>query len=326
MGYQNCTWSCWSHAWKYCFCKTMSPYGANEAPYLHPCLSSLGSQLSNVLDEIEQKVNEENDGWKPHWNSISAKSEILLEQHPIETERLHSHLPEINLAVRVLHCSNAMMVLNTIRQNQLHAKFKKRWIHWSTGTKKDEAILKVLRQYIVEFEEYPFWRKWLQDEWVKEAKKRGLSNLTTSPPALDAYKSKAHWNCSKKLGIFSHREVEARHEIFYWKLISRKSRLNHVWWEIWQSTILYTCNDSLSDSSYKKCGRSQIYRHENRQHVDADGYDQKISNILNDDQIKRWQYDWGEKRKPTKVKTYPLKRLLLWWSAFLFWCHSLPCR
>jgi len=105
------------------------------------------------------------------------------------------------------------------------------------GTKKDEAILKVLRQYIVESKNIRFEGNGYGDEWVKEAEKRGLSNIQTTPLALDAYVSKSTLQLFDDLNIFSHREVEARHEILletYIKKIQIESRImgdlaiNHI--------------------------------------------------------------------------------------------------
>jgi len=72
---------------------------------------------------------------------------------------------------------------------------------------------------------------------VKEAKRRGLSNVTTTPPALDAYISKKSLKLFEEVGIFSHREAEARHEIMletYIKKIQIEARvigdlaINHI--------------------------------------------------------------------------------------------------
>jgi len=133
--------------------------------------------------------------------------------------------------------SNAMLVLNTIMANQLK-EFAAEVEAQTTGkVKKDEAILKVLRQYIVDSKKIIFEGNGYSDEWVKEAKRRGLSNITTTPPALDAYVSKKSMELFSKNNIFTHRELEARHEIMlesYTKKIQIESRvigtlaLNHI--------------------------------------------------------------------------------------------------
>jgi glutamine synthetase len=130
-----------------------------------------------------------------------------------------------------------MMVLNTIVANQL-TEFKKEVDELiNKGTKKDEAILKVLRQYIIESENIRFEGNGYGEEWMKEAKRRGLSNIQTSPLAMDAYVTKSTLKLFEEMSIFNHREAEARHEIMletYIKKIQIEARVmgdlvvNHV--------------------------------------------------------------------------------------------------
>jgi glutamine synthetase len=130
-----------------------------------------------------------------------------------------------------------MTILNTIVADQLkkfHAEVES---IAKKGTKTDEAILKVLRKYIVESKAIRFEGNGYGDEWKKEAKKRGLSNVTTTPPALDAFVTKKSMDLFERNNIFSHRENEARHEIMletYIKKIQIESRvmgslaINHI--------------------------------------------------------------------------------------------------
>ena len=84
------------------------------------------------------------------------------------------------------------------------------------GLKKDEAIFNVLREYIKQSKNIMFEGDGYSDDWAKEAKKRGLNNLKTTPEAL-----KEKWTkiveLYEELGIYSHREVEARNEIKFRK-------------------------------------------------------------------------------------------------------------
>jgi glutamine synthetase len=135
------------------------------------------------------------------------------------------------------NCSHAMMVLNTIVANQLTSFKKEVDALINKNVNKDEAILKVLREYIVASKRILFEGNGYSDEWVKEAKKRGLSNITTTPLALDAMVSKESLKLFEATGIFSHREAEARHEILledYIKKMEIESRviedlaINHI--------------------------------------------------------------------------------------------------
>jgi len=105
------------------------------------------------------------------------------------------------------------------------------------GEKKEIAILQVLRQYITASKRIRFEGDNYSEEWAEEAKKRGLNNFKTTPEALDAFvteKAKAVFHDN---GIFTKRELEARHDIMleeYVKKVQIEARLlgylatNHV--------------------------------------------------------------------------------------------------
>ena len=111
------------------------------------------------------------------------------------------------------NCANAMIVVNTIVANQLN-KFKvevdKRI---STGVKKDEAILKEIQKLIKESKAIRFEGNGYGKEWVKEAKKRGLSNLKDTPSALKVWKNKKVQEMFAALNVLSNEEVDARYEV-----------------------------------------------------------------------------------------------------------------
>ena len=216
--------------------------GANEAP---PAIMSifLGAQLTRIMDEIVQSVHEKKmspDEKTALKLNIGKIPEILLDntdRNRTSPFAFTGNKFEFRAVGSSANCSNAMMVLNTMVANQL-AEFKKEVdVLIDKGTKKDEAILKVLRQYIVESANIRFEGNGYGDEWMKEAKRRGLSNIQTSPLAMDAYVSKKSLKLFEDLNIFSHREAEARHEIMletYIKKIQIESRvmgdlvINHI--------------------------------------------------------------------------------------------------
>ena len=48
------------------------------------------------------------------------------------------------------------------------------------------------------------------EDWVKEAKKRGLSNLKTTPEALKRELDPKFISMYEEMGIYTQREIEAR--------------------------------------------------------------------------------------------------------------------
>ncbi len=216
--------------------------GANEAP---PAIMSifLGSQLSEVLNEIEKTVA--NEKLTPEEKTqiklnIGRIPEILLDntdRNRTSPFAFTGNKFEFRAVGSSANSSNAMLVLNTIMANQLKEFRKEVDELIDKNVKKDEAILKVLRKYIVDSKNIIFEGNGYSDDWVKEAKKRGLSNHTTTPPALDAYISKKSKELFRKNNIFTERELEARHDILletYTKKIQIESRIvgtlamNHI--------------------------------------------------------------------------------------------------
>ncbi|MCC7232524.1 MAG: glutamine synthetase III [Bacteroidia bacterium] len=216
--------------------------GANEAP---PAIVSifLGQQLTGILDELEEMVPEKKmtaDEKTALKLNIGKIPEILLDntdRNRTSPFAFTGNKFEFRAVGSSANCSNAMMVLNTIVASQLRHFKKEVDGLMDKGVKKDEAILKVLRQYIIDSKSIRFEGNGYSDEWVKEAKRRGLSNVHTTPQALDAYVSRKSTKLFEELDIFNHREIEARHEIMletYIKKLQIEARvmgdlaINHI--------------------------------------------------------------------------------------------------
>ena len=126
------------------------------------------------------------------------------------------------------NCSMPMMTLNAIVANQL-VQFKKE-VDGSIkkGVKKQEAIVKVLKNYLKDSKHLIFNGDGYSKAWEIEAKKRGLSNIKTTPYALDAMISQSSKAVFVKNNILSEKEIEARYEVYqeiYVNKISTEARL-----------------------------------------------------------------------------------------------------
>ncbi|MFC0513637.1 glutamine synthetase III [Mucilaginibacter angelicae] len=199
--------------------------GANEAP---PAIISifLGSQLNDVLDEIEtsrisKKIKEEN----LLWQGIPKIPQIL----PDNTDRNRTspfaftgNKFELRAVGSSANSASPMTILNLIVADQLK-KFKYDVDKlMKKGEKKDLALLMVIKKYIKESKNIRFEGNGYSEEWEKEAALRGLPNIKTTPKALDALLSDKSEHLFAETGVFSVREAHARHEIlldaFYKKL------------------------------------------------------------------------------------------------------------
>ncbi len=199
--------------------------GANEAP---PAIISifLGSQLNDLLDELEssrisKKIKDDNSLWL----GIPKIPQILLDntdRNRTSPFAFTGNKFEFRAVGSSANSSAPMTVLNTIVADQL-VKFKAEVDKLiKKGEKKDIALLTVIKKYIKESKAIRFEGNGYSEEWEKEAEKRGLSNIKTTPKALDAYVSEKTTNLFSKLNVFNERESHARHEIllesFYKKL------------------------------------------------------------------------------------------------------------
>ena len=193
--------------------------GANEAP---PAIISafIGSQLFSVLTELEKVTDgklspEEKTELK--LNVVGKIPEILLDntdRNRTSPFAFTGNKFELRAVGSLANCAEPMTALNTIVAKQLR-EFKKEVdaLIEEKGLKKDEAIFNVLREYIKVSKSILFEGDGYSDDWAKEAEKRGLNNLKTTPEALAKELDKKFVDLYEELGIYSHREFEARNEI-----------------------------------------------------------------------------------------------------------------
>src|SRR6056297_3402017 len=166
--------------------------GANEAP---PSILScfLGSEVSGMLDQIEEQVTEKKmspDEKTALKLDIGKIPEILLDntdRNRTSPFAFTGNRFEFRAVGGSANSAVAMAVLNAAMAAQLtefHTAVEKLI---GKGVKKDEAIFQVLRELIIASKPIRFEGDNYSDEWVKEAEKRGLTNITDVPEAISAF-------------------------------------------------------------------------------------------------------------------------------------------
>ena len=199
--------------------------GANEAP---PAIISifLGSQLNDVLDEIEtSRISKKIKDDALLWQGIPKIPQILkdnTDRNRTSPFAFTGNKFELRAVGSSQNSASPMTILNLIVADQL-TKFKydvDKLI--KKGEKKDVALLIVIKKYIKESKNIRFEGNGYSEEWEKEAAIRGLPNIKTTPKALDALLSDKSSLLFAETGVFTEREAHARHEIlldsFYKKL------------------------------------------------------------------------------------------------------------
>lgn len=191
--------------------------GANEAP---PAIMStfIGSQMSHVLDELEKNGNikiEKGDNMYMKLG-IDRIPEIILDatdRNRTSPFAFTGNKFEFRAVGSSDNCANAMTALNVVMAEQLSHFYDAVENEVAKGTEKRLAIVNVLRKYIKDSKAIRFEGDGYSDAWVKEAKKRGLNNITSSVKAIDAYLTPKSVKMFERHGVLSHKELEARHEI-----------------------------------------------------------------------------------------------------------------
>jgi len=134
-------------------------------------------------------------------------------------------------------CARPMITLNVMVADQLK-KFKNEVDALiAKNIKKEEAIFTIARQYIIDSKRIRFEGNNYGDDWIKEAEKRGLTNVAAVPKALQALVSNETKALFATNGILLENELEARYNINlenYTKKIQIESRvigdlsMNHI--------------------------------------------------------------------------------------------------
>ena len=187
--------------------------GANEAP---PAIISmfLGDELTAVIEAIEkdeyfgkvEKVQMET-GAKvlPHFAKDSTDrnrtSPFAFTGNKFEFRSLGS---SVSIA-------GPNIMLNTAVAESLSIFYEQ--LKDTEPAKMDEAARKLVKDTIIKHKRIIFNGNGYTDEWVEEAKRRGLYNLKSTPDAMGALIANKNRKMFIKHGIYSDSEMESRYEI-----------------------------------------------------------------------------------------------------------------
>lgn len=215
--------------------------GANEAP---PAIVSvfIGEQLTKVLNALEDASEELSMEEKADLklNVVGKIPDLFLDttdRNRTSPFAFTGNKFEFRAVGSKANCGKPMMVLNTIVAKQLTAFKKAVDALIDQGIKKEDALFKVLREYIKQSKKIRFEGDGYSREWEEEAARRGLSNHKTTPEALTENISPKSLALFEEMGVLSRVELEARYEIAleeYVKTIQIESRVlgdiarNHV--------------------------------------------------------------------------------------------------
>ena len=220
--------------------------GANEAP---PAIISsfLGRQLTDILSRIEASDKDE-------LFDIAGKQGLQLDIPEIpellvdNTDRNRTspfaftgNRFEFRAVGSEANCASAMIVLNTAVAEALQ-DFKKRVDALiEKGQDKVSALLDVVREDVKFCKPIHFDGNGYSDEWVEEAKRRGLDCETSCPKIFERYLDEATIKMFESQNVMSRKELEARNEV-KWETYTKKIQIEaRVFGDLSMNHIIPVC-------------------------------------------------------------------------------------
>lgn len=189
--------------------------GANEAP---PAIISvfLGEQLTGILDMIEKGAKR-----KVSKRDIIDLGVARLPKFNKDTTDRNRTSPfaftgnkfEFRAVGSSQNISTPITVVNTIIADSLDYVAEKIKSAAKSGDFNSAAI-KVIAQIIKETKDIRFEGNNYSEEWLKEAKKRGLPNVASTAEALEALTAAKNISLFEKYKVFSKEEIVARYHIW----------------------------------------------------------------------------------------------------------------
>jgi len=218
--------------------------GANEAP---PAIISVfvGSQMRRVLEELEKNATLQLDKGDNLYLKLGINKipEIILDntdRNRTSPFAFTGNKFEFRAVGSTANCARPMTVLNTIMAQQLEDFYNEveAVMESSSDKKREVAIVEVLRKLIKDSKDIIFEGDNYSEEWVQEAKKRGLNNFRTTPEALHVLENKELTSVFVKQGVYTYRELEARHAIMCDEYIMKVQIESRVMGDLAQNHII----------------------------------------------------------------------------------------
>lgn len=185
--------------------------GANEAP---PAIVSmfLGTDLQAVVDAIMTD--------KPYAKGTKETIKLgvnTIPKLPRDTTDRNRTSPFAftgnKFELRSLGSSDSISCCNTVLNTAVAEVLDEFATQLEKAKDFEAALHKLVQKTFKDHKRIIFNGDGYDESWVKEAKKRGLSNLKTTPDALAHLLDKKNVDLFKKHNVFSEVELQARHEV-----------------------------------------------------------------------------------------------------------------
>jgi len=190
--------------------------GANEAP---PAIVSiyLGEQLTRIVEAIENgkvKKTKKNDAFD---FGVGLLPKVLVDQSDRNRTSPFAFTGqkfEFRAVGSSMNISTSIAVINTIVAEAFNSMTSKIKSELKSTGDFDAAVMKVLTAIIKDSKNILFEGNNYSEEWLAEAKKRGLQNEPSSSEALKAFIKPANIALFEKHGVLSKVEMTSRYHIW----------------------------------------------------------------------------------------------------------------
>ena len=204
--------------------------GANEAP---PAIISafLGTQVSAVLDKLEASKGDDAIRFDAknvfRMSGIKHMPTLLLDntdRNRTSPFAFTGNRFELRAVGASDNCAEAMIVLNAAVADELTAFREAVDARIEAGARKEKAIYEELKRMIRACKPIRFDGNGYSDEWMREARRRGLDCEVSTPRLVDRCLDAQTVAMFDRTGVYTRRELEARAEI-KWETYTKKIQI-----------------------------------------------------------------------------------------------------
>ncbi len=200
--------------------------GGHEAP---PAVISvfIGSQLTKMLDKIENSETSEgmSDDILEDLNiDVPKIPQILLDntdRNRTSPFAFTGNKFEFRAVGSNANCAKPMIALNTILADQLRIFKEDMDKLMAEDLNFNEALYRTIKRYIKESKNIRFEGNNYSEDWLKEAERRGISNIKTTPLTLNTLIDDRIVDLFERNKVLSKRELQARRLIRFEKFTKR---------------------------------------------------------------------------------------------------------
>src|SRR3989339_1774012 len=190
--------------------------GANEAP---PAILSifLGEQLADIIEQIEKggaKSSKEGKDVEIGVTALPRLSRDVTDRNRTSPFAFTRNKFEFRAVGSNQNCAGPNIILNTIVAEALDDICTRLEAAVKSGKDFNESLQEIMQGIVKKHKRILFNGDNYTEEWHKEAEKRGLLNLKTTPDALEETITPAVIKLFEKHSVLSKTELESRYEIY----------------------------------------------------------------------------------------------------------------